>query len=132
VAEDQRRGRIYLPAEDMRRFGVSEQALAGAHATPELRSLLAFEVERARELLREGSQLLASVHGRMRIALAGYVAGGWAALEAIERARYEVLGGPPRASRARRALALARVLSSRHPGASNATRAPLDSHAGAA
>jgi squalene synthase HpnC len=130
VGEDFSRGRIYLPAEDMRRFAVGEQELAGTHATPALRSLLAFEVARARGLLRDGSPLLGSVRGRMRVALAGYVAGGFAALEAIERADYDVLAGPPHAGGARRALALARVLAERHGAGSAAMRAQLDSPAG--
>ena len=51
VAEDFRAGRIYLPAEDMERFGVAESDLAAASAGPQLRALMAFEVERARRLL---------------------------------------------------------------------------------
>jgi squalene synthase HpnC len=130
VGEDFARGRIYLPREDMRRFGVGEEELAGAHASPALRSLLAFEVARARERLRDGSPLLGSVRGRMRMALAGYVAGGFAALDAIERADYDVLAGPPRAGGARRALALARVLAASHNTSSGDAHAQLDSRAG--
>src|SRR6202020_1232003 len=49
VAEDYRAGRIYLPAEDLARFGVAESDLAAATAAPQLRALMAFEVERARQ-----------------------------------------------------------------------------------
>jgi len=127
VAEDHRKGRIYLPAHDMRRFGVEEHELGATHASAPLRSLLAFEVARAHVLLDEGTPLVRSVHGRMRIALAAYVAGGRAALQAIERARYEVLQAAPRASSARRARALVRVLSQRRAGASAHAPTQLDS-----
>jgi squalene synthase HpnC len=110
VAEDLARGRIYLPAEDMRRFGCSEADLAGEHASAPLRAVLAFEVLRARGLLADGAPLVAQLRGRPKFAVAAFVAGGSAALDAIERARYDVLPGAPRAGRARRAAALAKTL----------------------
>jgi hypothetical protein len=54
--------------------------------------------------------LIGTLHGRERLAVAAFVSGADAALGAIERAGYDVLGGPPRAGRARRAVALARTL----------------------
>jgi len=120
VTEDLRAGRIYLPAQDMRRFGCREQDLmppapgARGAPAPALQKLLAFEVERARELMDAGRPLLAELRGRLRVAVAAFVAGGEAALDAIERAGYDVRHGPPRASRARRALALAAELAGRH------------------
>ncbi len=110
VAEDLARGRIYLPAEDLRRFGCAETDLAGAHASEPLREALAFEVARARALLADGAPLIAQLPGRPKLAVAAFAAGGRAALQAIERARYDVLAGPPRAGRARRAMALAATL----------------------
>jgi squalene synthase HpnC len=110
VAEDFARGRVYLPQEDLARFGASEVDLAHEHASEELRAVLAFEVVRARELLTAGTPLVAQSHGRPRLAVAAFIAGGHAALDAIVRARYDVLAGPPRAGRARRALALAAML----------------------
>jgi squalene synthase HpnC len=110
VAEDRARGRIYLPAAEMRRFGVGEQDLAAAHANARLRELLAFEVSRARALLLRGAPLLETVGGRTRLALAGFISGGWAALAAIERAGYDVLEGAPRAGRWRRLRALVGIL----------------------
>ncbi len=110
VAEDFARGRVYLPAEDMRRFGVGEAALADAHASAPLRELLAFEVARARRLFDEGAPLIAQLKGRPRLAVAAFLAGGRAALDAIERARYDVLAGPPRAGTGRRLVALAGTL----------------------
>ncbi len=110
VAEDRARGRIYLPAEDMRRFGCTEADLEGEHASAPLRAVLAFEVARARGLLAAGAPLIGQLRGRPRLAVAAFVAGGSAALDAIERARYDVLAGAPRAGRARRAVALAQTL----------------------
>jgi squalene synthase HpnC len=110
VGEDLARGRVYLPAEDLRRFGVSEDDLrAGRRAEP-FRRLLGFEVERARGLLAEGVPLVASLRGRPRLAVAAYVAGGRAALDGIERSGYDVLERSPSAGRARRLAALAAVL----------------------
>jgi squalene synthase HpnC len=106
VAEDFARGRVYLPGEDLRRFGCAEADLAGAHASGPLREVLAFEVDRARELFAEGAPLIAELRGRPRFAVAAFLAGGRAALDAIERAHYDVLAGAPLAGRARRAVAL--------------------------
>jgi squalene synthase HpnC len=119
VAEDLHRGRIYLPQEDLRRCGCEESELAGAHAGGPLRAVLAFEVARARRLFDVGRPLIAELRGRPKLAVAAFLAGGLAALQAIERARYDVLAGPPRASRARRALALAAAVR-----ASRGTSAP--------
>jgi squalene synthase HpnC len=110
VAEDFARGRVYLPVEDMRRFGCGEEALANAHASAPLRELLAFEVARARRLFDDGAPLIAQLKGRPRLAVAAFLAGGRAALDAIERARYDVLAGPPRAGTGRRLVALAGTL----------------------
>jgi squalene synthase HpnC len=98
VAEDYSRGRIYIPAADRRRFGVAEHDLAAPAPTPAFRSLLAFEVERARRLLDEGAPLVRTLRGRPAVAVAAFVAGGRSALIAIERARYDVLAGHPRPS----------------------------------
>ncbi|MFJ2743283.1 squalene synthase HpnC [Streptomyces sp. NPDC087440] len=96
VAEDLARDRIYLPAEDMRRFHVSENDLAAPSANSSVRSLVAFEAERASRLLNEGPPLVGSVHGRLRLLLAGFVAGGRAALKAVHAAGFDVLPGPPK------------------------------------
>jgi squalene synthase HpnC len=110
VAEDLARGRVYLPLEDLRRFGCGETELADDHASPPLREVLAFEVARARGLLAEGTPLIAELRGRPKLAVAAFAGGGRAALQAIERARYDVLAGPPRAGRTARALALVATL----------------------
>lgn len=96
VTEDLGRDRIYLPAEDMARFHVGEPDLAAPSGSASVRSLIAFEAERARELLNEGTPLVGSVHGRLKLLLAGFVAGGHAALHAIGAAGFDVLPGPPK------------------------------------
>lgn len=91
VAEDLAHGRIYLPAEDLARFGVTEADLAAPSADGAVRELIAFEVERARTLLDRGAPLVGTVRGRLRLLLAGFTAGGYAALAAVEDAGYDVL-----------------------------------------
>ncbi|MFL5826194.1 MAG: squalene synthase HpnC [Thermoleophilaceae bacterium] len=113
VAEDSSRGRVYLPAEDLRRFGVAENELHGSHASDGFKRLMAFEVERARTLLDRGAPLIRSLRGRPRFAVAAFVAGGRSALDAIEAADYDVLSGSPRPSRASRARVLAKTLARR-------------------
>ncbi len=110
VAEDFAAGRVYLPHEDMLRFGCTSEELSVAHAAEPLRGVLAFEVARARRLLDEGAPLSSELRGRAGLAVASFLAGGRAALDAIERAGFDVLPGPPRATTARRLLTFARTL----------------------
>ena len=102
VAEDLGRGRVYLPTADLERFGVGRADLAAGIATPAVRDLLAFEVERARAHYRAagpGIELLApSSRPCVRTALTLY--GG--ILTEIERSGYQVLRGRVRVPRRRR------------------------------
>ncbi len=91
VGEDAEAGRIYLPAEDMVRFGCTPEDLLAPVAGEPLRRLVAFECDRARELLGSGRALVASLRGFARLAITGFVAGGLAGLDAIEAAGFEVL-----------------------------------------
>jgi phytoene synthase len=100
VREDAVAGRVYLPADDLQRFGVVDADLVAAEASPALRSLVAYELARARELLTAGIPLTGSLRGWPRLAVAGYVAGGLAAADAIEAAGYDVLAGSVRPRRA--------------------------------
>jgi squalene synthase HpnC len=101
VAEDHGRGRVYLPQDDMRRFGVTDSDLAAQHASPALKGLLAFEVARARTLLDAGTTLVDSLSGRSKVAIAAFVAGGRAALDAIAAVDFDVLPGAPKPAKAR-------------------------------
>ena len=86
---------MYLPGEDLAAFGVAEAELDGAVASPALRRLMAFQITRAAELLDSGAPLVGLLHGWARLAVAGYIAGGRAALDALRRAHGDVLAGPP-------------------------------------
>ncbi len=97
VKEDHAAGRIYLPIEDLVKFGCREEELGAATASRALRELLRFECERAHGLLDEGVPLVQSLRGRARLAIGGFVAGGRATLDAIARASYDVMRGAPRA-----------------------------------
>jgi squalene synthase HpnC len=96
VAEDLRAGRIYLPAEDMARFGCTEADLAAPTAGRAVRALMEFQTARARALLDAGAPLVSTLSGAARVAVAGYVAGGRAALAAIAGSDYDVLAATRR------------------------------------
>ena len=97
VREDALAGRVYLPAEDLHRFGVDAGELTGDRpSSPALRSLMAFEVARARTWLDRGRPLTAMLPGRFRLAVAGFWSGGHAALDAIADRDFEVLTTPRR------------------------------------
>ena len=102
VREDFARGRVYLPAEDLERFGVGTDELGATAPTPQFRRCSPSRSDRARQLLDDGAPLIRRLRGRARIAVAGYVAGGRAALDAVAAADFDVLGAAPRAGRARR------------------------------
>jgi len=109
VAEDAERGRVYLPADERARFGVDEADLRGAPASGALRSLLAFEAERARDLLGRGERLLVGLPLAARVCIAGFVAGGYAALDSLARAGFDATSGlraPRRRDAARHAARL--------------------------
>jgi squalene synthase HpnC len=91
VGEDRRAGRIYLPAEDLARFGVAPQDLDAGHASHRLRALVRYEADRAARLLRSGEPLLGRLHGWARVAVTGYVAGGYAALDGLRHGGWGVL-----------------------------------------
>ncbi|MFC3502505.1 squalene synthase HpnC [Micromonospora krabiensis] len=113
VAEDHRRGRIYLPAEDLERFGVGEDELSRPAASRALRELVAFEAERARAWLDAGAPLVSALHGWARLAVGGYLAGGRATLDALAEVDHDPLRWTvrPRRGRMLRRLASATVRS---------------------
>lgn len=101
VPRDLALGRVYLPAEDRRRFGVEELG----RANEPLRRLLDFEAARARDLLAAGAWLRRALGGRNGRAVALFARGGLAALEALEAAEWDIFTRRPRPSRARLARA---------------------------
>jgi len=114
VAEDLAAGRIYLPGEDLDRFGVTEAdlaapSLAASGAGRNIKQLMIFETDRAARLLDSGAPLVHTLHGAARLAVAGYLAGGRAALAAIRGQDYDVLRGTPRPRKPRLAAELAKA-----------------------
>jgi squalene synthase HpnC len=109
VAEDLAHGRIYLPAEDLERFGVTEADLAVPTAGLAVRDLMRFETDRAAKLLDTGAPLVGTLRGAARLAVAGYLGGGRAALAAIRGQRYDVLSATARPRKPRMMAELARA-----------------------
>ncbi len=110
VGEDRRAGRIYLPQDDLAAFGVAETDLDADSAAEPLRALMRFEIDRAAELLESGAALVGLLTGWARIAVAGYVAGGRAAVRALERTDGDVLGAATRSRRRDVAVSAAGLL----------------------
>jgi squalene synthase HpnC len=101
VPRDLALGRIYLPAEDRRRFDVADLD----RPNDSLTRLLQFEAERARGLLAAGERLRAAIGGRVGRGVGLFASGGLAALEALENAGWDIFTQRPRPSRARLARA---------------------------
>jgi squalene synthase HpnC len=99
VAEDRRRGRIYLPQDAMAAAGVAEADLDEPTAGPALRRLVLTETGYAAELLAAGPGLVHRLHGWARWAVTGYVAGGQASVDALRRSGGDVLAATPRPRR---------------------------------
>jgi squalene synthase HpnC len=95
VRRDYAKGRFYLPQEDMKRFGVSEDTIATGVATPEFRALLRHEVDGARRLFEKGLPLIGLVRRDLAVDLELFSRGGLEILRAIERQDYDVLGSRP-------------------------------------
>jgi phytoene synthase len=111
VGEDARRGRIYLPREDLARFGVAEEELLARRESPAVRALLAFEGERARSALARARAALPrerAVRGKLLAAqVMGAVYG--ALLAKLRREGYPSLGRRVRLSRTAKAWSAAKT-----------------------
>ena len=99
VAVDYRKGRIYLPLESLRRFGVSEDDIAQGRVTPQFRELMKFEVQRARDWFAKGLPLIKMVDRELALDVELFSRGGQEILNAIERQRYDVLTSRPAISK---------------------------------
>jgi squalene synthase HpnC len=110
VRVDFAKGRVYLPQEDMRRFGVTDETIAAGVATREFRELLRYEVEYARSLFEQGLPLIGKVNRELAVDLDLFSRGGLEILHAIERRDYDVLSARPAISkRTKLSLALRAV-----------------------
>lgn len=90
VAIDLDKDRIYIPLSDLKRFGSDEAALRLRVADSRFKSLMRFEVERAREFFMQGKPLCLAVSGRLALELRAVWLGGWRILERIEQNDYDV------------------------------------------
>jgi phytoene synthase len=92
VREDASLDRVYLPAEDRRRFGVGEEDLRRAQASPELRALVAHEVRRARALFADAEPAIAAAPASVRTGVRFAVGVYLRVLDRVERIEFDVLG----------------------------------------
>jgi squalene synthase HpnC len=109
VSADLAKGRIYLPLEDLQRFGVNEEMLRDGENTSAFCEMMRFEVERAREWFTQGLPLVAKVDRTLATDIELFSRGGQEILNAIERQNYAVLGRRPTISKARKLALVARA-----------------------
>jgi phytoene synthase len=95
VEVDWRKGRVYIPQEDLQRFGIDEGAIAAKRADDRWRSLMAFECERSRRLLHEGDPLARALPGRFGMEIRATLAGGGRILDKIDAARGDIFRARP-------------------------------------
>jgi squalene synthase HpnC len=111
VSADYARGRIYLPLDDMQRYGVDESTIARREPTPPFRELLRYEVDYARQLFTRGLPLIAMVDRELALDLDLFSRGGLEILGAIERRQYDVLTKRPAISKTRKLGLMTRAIS---------------------
>ena len=99
VHRDYQMGRIYIPLDDMDRFGVSEAQIAARRCDQNFRDLMRFQVARTRQLFDRGAELPARVKGVARLDIRLFTLGGLHILDAIEQLEYDVLATRPTLSK---------------------------------
>ncbi|MFY9562342.1 MAG: squalene synthase HpnC [Terriglobales bacterium] len=109
VSADYAKRRIYVPLEDLRRFGVSEEEVRTGKNTPAFREMMRFEVARAREWFAQGLPLVGKVSRELAIDIELFSRGGLEILNAIERQSCAVLGARPAISNTRKLALVARA-----------------------
>ncbi|MFZ0732461.1 MAG: squalene synthase HpnC [Candidatus Sulfotelmatobacter sp.] len=109
VSVDFAKGRIYLPLESLRRFGVTEEDIARQQNTPAFCEMMKFEVNRAHDWFRQGLPLVGKVDRELAIDLELFSRGGQEILHAIEKQGYAVLGNRPSISKPRQLALVARA-----------------------
>jgi squalene synthase HpnC len=107
VAVDYLKGRIYLPLEDLEKYGVSESDIGDRKATPQFSEMMKFQVARAREWFRKGRPLIAMVDRELAVDLELFSRGGEEILRAIEAQKFDVLSSRPSISKTRKLKLLA-------------------------
>src|SRR6202158_5307229 len=114
VHEDYKLGRVYLPEEDLQRYGVSPEDFGRNEATLGIRELLRFEAERAWQLYGEGSALLGLIDADSRGALWLLVHTYSALLSRIESVGFAVFGERVRLPKAEKMMFIAKARFGRH------------------
>jgi squalene synthase HpnC len=109
VSADFAKGRIYLPLEDLRRFGVREESIRDGENTSTFCEMMKFEVERTREWFNQGMPLIAKVDRALAPDIELFSRGGEEILNAIECQHYAVLGRRPTISKTRKLALVARA-----------------------
>jgi squalene synthase HpnC len=109
VSVDYANGRIYLPLEDLLRFGVTEDDIAAQRNTSAFCDMMRFEVERARAWFGRGLPLIEKVDRELAIDIELFSRGGQEMLNAIEAQGYNVLGRRPAISKSRKLGLVARA-----------------------
>jgi squalene synthase HpnC len=109
VSVDHEKGRIYLPLEDLHRYGVTEDDLAHKRNTPAFCEMMRFEVKRARDWFEQGLPLIGKVDKELAIDLELFSRGGQEILNAIEQQGFAVLGRRPSISKSRKLALVARA-----------------------
>lgn len=109
ITVDYDKGRIYLPLEDLRRFGVTENEIAQKQNTAAFREMMKFEVGRAQDWFRRGLPLVGKVNRELAVDLELFTRGGQEILNAIARENYAVLGNRPSISKSRKLALVARA-----------------------
>ena len=113
LREDYLRHRIYLPLEDMQRFGATEDQIRDQRFTPQFRSLMEYEVAFAQRMFEAGAPLLYRVDKEIAVDIALFSRGGQEILRAIRRQHYDVLRSRPVISKPRKAALLLRAFLAR-------------------
>ena len=109
VSVDYRKGRMYLPLEDLKRFGVHEEDIRSGRNTPAFCEMMRFEVERTREWFHRGWPLADRIDRELAIDIELFNRGGQEVLDAIERQQFKVLGRRPAISKTRKLALIARA-----------------------
>ena len=109
VSADFAKGRIYLPVEDLRRYGVSEDEIRASQNTGQFCEMMRFEVQRAREWFERGFPLVSKVSRDLAVDIELFSRGGQEILNAIERQGFAVLGNRPAISKSRKLALVARA-----------------------
>ncbi len=110
VAEDDDRGRRYLPADRMQRFGATGEQIRARQFDPAFWQVMQSLVEDTRAMMREGAALVGMVDRDLATTLGLFVKGGEAILDAIEAQGFDVLSRRPEVTKAKKARLLARAL----------------------